>query len=563
MRRIVGIIVGGSLLAGIPTASLAYFAEDTAFTARNAGAASLVRQSELGTVETAIRSALAALEGANANLQYDIDGIRAFYAERGFAPAWIVRGRLSADARAIIARLGEAADDGLDPAAYAPPDPDFGMTASLSADMIAAAEIEMSVAVAAYVREAYAGRLDPRALDPNLDMDRHLPNIAAALADIGAADDGVAALAAYNPQHPGYVALRAALAEARGAPAIARVVIPAGPTLRPGDTDERVGLLRTRLDVATVTTEPSVYDETLVQAVRAFQTRAGLIVDGIIGPNTIGALNGPAVDPVGEIIANMERYRWLPRDLGSYYVQVNIPEYLVRIFDRGEEVWETRVVVGQPANETPVFSDRMEYFVVNPYWNVPPSIVANELLPQLRADPGYFVRGAFDVFYRGNLVDPYSVNWYAVTAGQVSIRQRPGPSNALGQIKFMFPNSHNVYLHDTPSKSLFQRDARAFSHGCVRVMNPMDFAEALLRYEESVSRQSLEAMFGPTERQVNLNHPINVHLTYFTAVFDDAGNLQFKPDIYGHSARVREALGLGDGAAVVAAASGAAGDVGP
>ncbi|MCW5717782.1 MAG: L,D-transpeptidase family protein [Bauldia sp.] len=562
MRRVVGIILGGSLLAGIPTASLAYFGEDAAFATRAAGAASLVRQSELGAVETAIRTALTHLEGENANLQYDIDGIRTFYAERGFAPAWIERGRFSADARAVIARLGEAADDGLDPAAYDTPPANFGAVPNLTVDMIAAAEIEMSIAVAAYVREAYAGRLDPRALDPNLDMDRHLPDIAAALADIGAADDAAAALASYNPTHPAYAALRAALVEARDQPAIERIVIPAGPTLRPGDSDNRVALLRTRLEVVTVSDDPSVYDETLVAAVRSFQTRAGLIVDGIIGPNTLGALNGPAVDPVAEIIANMERYRWLPRDLGDYYVQVNIPEYLVRIFDQGEEVYETRVVVGQPANETPVFSDRMEYFVVNPYWHVPASIVANELLPQLRADPGYFVRGAFDVFYRGTLVDPYAVNWYAVTAGQVGIRQRPGPSNALGQIKFMFPNSHNVYLHDTPSKSLFQRDARAFSHGCVRVMNPMDFAEALLRHEEEVSRQSLEAMFGPTERQVSLNHPINVHLTYFTAVFDEAGNLQFKPDIYGHSARVREALGLGGGAAVLAQASGV-GDVGP
>jgi len=562
MRRFIGIILGGSLLAGVPTVSFAYFAEDATFTTRAAGAASLLRQSELGTVESAIRSALADLEGANANLQYDIDGIRTFYAERAFAPLWIERGRFSADARAVIARLGEAADDGLDPTAFAAPPANFGAVPNLTAEMIAATEIQMSVAVAAYVREAYAGRLDPRALDPNLDVARHLPDIAVALADIGGADDAAAALASYNPTHPAYQALRAALVDARDEPAIERIVIPAGPTIRPGDVDTRVALLRTRLDVVTVGDTPSVYDETLVDAVRTFQTQAGLIVDGIIGPNTLGALNGPEVDPVAEIVANMEMYRWLPRDLGNYYVQVNIPEYLVRIFDEGEEVYETRVVVGQPANETPVFSDRMEYFVVNPYWNVPPSIVANELLPQLRADPGYFVRGAFDVFYRGTLVDPYAVNWYAVTAGQVGIRQRPGPSNALGQIKFMFPNSHNVYLHDTPSKSLFQRDARAFSHGCVRVLNPMDFAEALLRHEEDVTRRSLEAMFGPTERQVSLNHPINVHLTYFTAVFDEAGNLLFKPDIYGHTARVRDALGLDAGDAVIAQAGGA-GDVGP
>jgi murein L,D-transpeptidase YcbB/YkuD len=221
---------------------------------------------------------------------------------------------------------------------------------------------------------------------------------------------------------------------------------------------------------------------------------------------------------------------------------------MVRIFRDGAVAHQTRVVVGLPTNQTPVFSDQIDHMMVNPYWNVPASIVAAELLPQIRRDPAYFERNGFDIWLRWEgqtySVTPYEVNWAMVQPTQVSFRQRPGPANALGQIKFMFPNSHDVYLHDTPSKSLFQRDARAFSHGCIRVLNPMEFADALLIEDPTLDAAGLEAMFGPNETRVDIAAPIPVHLAYFTAIIDAGGNLRFLNDVYGHSARVRAALGL-------------------
>ncbi len=569
MRRgVFGLALAGAVqLAVLASGAAAYVAEGPVFPQLGGAAATLARQTELGPVALALQRALGALDRSTVNAAHDADGILAFYEERRFLPVWVTPDGLTARAIAIVARLAEADLDGLDPAAYATPALNFG--AGATAEAIAAADLRLTRAVAAYIREAYAGRLDPRTVSPNIDIRPHLPDTHAALADVATALSPVGALESYNPTHAGYLALRDELlrlrVEAR-AEAQIRIVVPAGPTLRPGDVDERVTLLRARLELSAPSEKPAIYDDNLVSAVRAFQTTAGLVVDGIVGPSTLNALNGPDVDPVSEVIANMERWRWMPGDLGPYYVQVNVPEFMVRIIDNGEPVHETRVVVGQPANQTPIFSDRIEHIIVNPYWNVPASIAANELLPLIRRDPGYFVRNGFDVMYnpggRSYAVDPFRVNWARVEPGQVAFRQRPGHANALGQIKFMFPNAHNVYLHDTPAKDLFRRDARAFSHGCVRVMNPIEFANALLSKEPDWNAERLPELFGDTERQVNLARSIPVHITYFTAIVTE-GILVFRPDIYGHSAAVIQALHLAGADLVAAAAPGTAADLGP
>lgn len=570
-RSLIGLALGSTVLVAVnATGAAAYYAESETFTVRAAGAASVVRQGELGTLELAIRGVLDGIDVSGRNLQYDVTGVVAFYQERSFAPLWITDGVFTDAAEAVIARIAGAAADGLDPASYRLPAADFGMAGNPTPAQIATAEVQLSIAVAAYARDAYAGRLDPRALDENLDITPHLPDIVAALVTVGGAVDPAAALESFNPTHAGYLALREQLALLRAAEPVERITVPTGPTLRPGTVDERVPLLRVRLEVPAPTepdANPSVYDETLVAAVRSFQTQAGLIVDGVLGPNTLNALNGPNVDPVAEIIANMERWRWMPRDLGSFYVLVNVPEYMVRIIDNGEVAHETRVVVGTVAHETPIFFDEIETIAVNPYWNVPASIANNELLPQIRSDPGYFVRNGFDIWVRVDgrtyNVEPNQVNWYAVEPGQVSFRQRPGPANALGQIKFLFPNSHNVYLHDTPSRSLFQRDARAFSHGCIRVMNPMEFGDALLAHQAGLTGQDIRALIGAAEQQVSVPTHIPVYIAYFTATVDN-GELHLRQDIYGHSARVRAALNLGtDAVAVADAAPGVGVDLGP
>ncbi len=553
IARALGAVLGGGLIAVLSTSgAAAYFADGPDFALRG-GAASLTLQAELGPVEFAIRNQLADLTGDSQLTQRDADGVIAFYEARGYQAAWTADGTLTDRAIALIDRIAAADTDGLDPLAYDTPRVDLGERVPMTAAETAAAEIQMSMAVAAYTREAYAGRLDPRTIGPagteDIDIRPHYPDTVAALNSIATDEDAVATLEGYNPQQAGYVALRAELARLRAEKTVAEVVVPPGPTLRVGDEDPRVALLRERLDLPVPSDESAnLFDDVVLTAVREFQGNAGLVADGIVGPNTLGALNGPNVDPVGEIIANMERWRWLPRDLGDYYVMVNIPEFMVRIVSNGDVIHETRVVVGQTTHRTPVFSDEMETIVVNPYWYVPASIVAAEYMPVLRADPGYFNRNGYDVFlyYNGaaHLVDPTQIAWGQVSASQVSMRQRPGPGNALGQIKFLFPNSHAVYLHDTPSKSLFQYDVRAYSHGCVRVMNPMDFAEALLSRDPNLGVAQLQALFGDQERSVNLDQHIPINIVYFTAVVDENGTVQFKNDIYGYSAIVRDRLGL-------------------
>jgi murein L,D-transpeptidase YcbB/YkuD len=229
---------------------------------------------------------------------------------------------------------------------------------------------------------------------------------------------------------------------------------------------------------------------------------------------------------------------------------VNVPEFLARVVDDGNVIHETRVIVGKPTNRTPTFSNTMTHLIVNPYWNVPVSIVRNEMLPEIRANPyGYFARHGYQVFAniggRMRQVRPSSVNWYAVGARSVRIRQVPGAHNALGRIKFMFPNQHSVYMHDTPTKSLFARDRRAFSHGCVRVQNPLEFADAILPFAAPDWNSSrLKRLFGGRERRVNLDNPIPVHLAYFTATVDADGKLNHFEDIYGYDGKMTAFLGF-------------------
>jgi L,D-transpeptidase YcbB len=245
----------------------------------------------------------------------------------------------------------------------------------------------------------------------------------------------------------------------------------------------------------------------------------------------------------GDIIANMERWRWLPRDLGASYILVNIPEYQLRMVRNGFEVLQTRVIVGKTETPTPIFSGDMDHLIVNPYWNIPPSIALKEMLPKLQSDPYALQQKGFEIVKRGRVVDPATIDWSAGVKN-ITIRQPPGERNALGFIKFMFPNDHAVYLHDTPSRGLFSNSERAFSHGCIRVQNPFKLAEMVLKLEHGISEHRLQSMAGGQERYFNLQTKLPVHLSYFTSFVDDYGQLQSRPDIYGLSKRVRVALGL-------------------
>ncbi|WP_249690609.1 L,D-transpeptidase family protein [Stappia sp. WLB 29] len=486
-----------------------------------------------------------------------------FYAARGHELLWIADGVPTVEARRLVARLAQADRDGLKPADYALP-ADLAHSAGRMDEARAARfEALLSAAALAYADHAQAGRVQPVSLSKNVTLEPVHPEPQEVLAALAASADPAAVLEGYNPPQPGFAALRAALAEIRARDEDETPpMVPDGATLKEGMRDARVAVLRARLgltseraveaeaaadavaDQASEASAEELFDARVKEAVLAFQRENGLHADGVVGPRTLLALNAVSDDGMAEsdIVANMERWRWMPRDLGAFHIFVNIPEFKARLFRDGAQVYETRVVVGKPSNQTPVFSDVMDHVIVNPYWNVPYSIASEELLPSIMSDPGYLSQRNYEVLAGGRVVDPSSVDWSGVNLNKVRIRQRPGGGNALGQIKFMFPNRHAVYLHDTPSKSLFARSARAFSHGCVRVQDPFDFADALLQMDSEWTAARLKSMVGGQEKRADLTRPVPVHLAYFTAFVDENGKLQRRPDIYGHNATLTKAL---------------------
>jgi murein L,D-transpeptidase YcbB/YkuD len=463
-----------------------------------------------------------------------------FYGGRGFEPLWITE----ADDSWLVSTRSEslrdtfvgAADLGLDPADYVLPEPRIS-----SAEDAVAYELAVTSTALRFGSDNYGGRLEPRKVSPNLDMPRLQPNYADLLA-IFSQDEPGAALAALAPQDPEFQALLGLLREFKAPAPLAQIV--AGKSIKPGETDDRVPILRQRLGHSPTTQSPTLYDETLVEAVRSFQTGAGLAPDGIIGNATREALNRAGQITREQILVNLEKWRWLPRERGDYRVEVNIPEYRLWVRRSGETVHETRVVVGTPTNQTPVFYDLIRHVVVNPYWNVPVSIARGEIGPQVRRDPGYLARREFELLNAGQVIDPWAIDWASVAPGSFpfAIRQKPGPKNALGQVKFLFPNKHDVYLHDTPEKSLFSRDLRAYSHGCVRVENPFEFAGALLANEPGLGKGELIASFGPKERWFNLEVKVPVYLTYLTLRVDADGTVRSFADIYGHDEEIAKAI---------------------
>ena len=499
--------------------------------------------------------------------------VEAFYRQRDHEPLFLAGGQLSRQGAAVLHLFEQAEDYGLNPL-------DFENAAFIeegehAADARAAAraDIAMTLWAVRYARHAMTGRVNPASIAADIDLARNLVDPASVLPALLAARDMAQALLDYHPPHAQFTALRLELARLRqGSQQDHHEPIAEGGTLRLGDRDPRVRQLRDRLGLPdpittssithnTATSAPSrtdpvdieaadapdpdQFDAALDTAIRQFQSDHYLSADGIVGPATFAALNEQTGDLVPHIIANMERWRWMPRDLGPFHVLANIPEYRLWVVREGAPIFTTRTVVGQNRHRTAIFSDEMEYLAVNPYWNVPSSIARNELLPRILQDPGYLVRSNYDVLSNGAVVDPYAVNWQvAAQQGLPRIRQRPGSGNALGEIKFMFPNGHAIYFHDTPSRGLFARDQRAFSHGCVRVMDPWAFAEALLTNEPDWDIARLRSLRGPAERNMILSSHIPVHLTYFTARVDEDGRLIMARDRYGHHARVMQALGF-------------------
>jgi len=449
--------------------------------------------------------------------------VEAFYAARSYAPLWVEDGAESARARAAATFLAGVDDDGLDPGDY--PVPSF---ANADPAALAEAELKFTASLLTYAKHAEMGRVHYSRVSADILYDQVAPEPAAVLAKLAEAGNIGEALDSFNPPQAGFQALKAKLAEIHGHNGQGQNRIAAGPPLKVGADDPRVPALRDRLGVAE--TDDMVYDKALAEAVKKFQRQHGLPATGLLNNAVIDALNGPThrERDAEIIIANMERWRWLPRDLGKAYVMVNIPDYTLKVVDQGDTVWTTKIVAGKPGEKaTPLLSETMKYITVNPTWNVPPSIINNEYLPALAQDP--------------TVLDRMGLKMERNRDGSVHIYQPPGAANALGRIRFNFPNKFMVYQHDTPDKNLFALDKRAFSHGCMRVQNPDKYAEVLLHIanpRDGYTADRIRRMYGSSERDITFNTPIPVHLTYQTAFVNDAGRLEFREDVYGRDSRL-------------------------
>ncbi len=487
-----------------------------------------------------------------------------FYAARAFRPAWSDDRGLLPAARELVAVLADAASDGLRPESYevtalqsalARITARQGVSGEASAEGLANLDLMLTNGFLRYASHMLRGRVHPETpygQAPGIPQGGGPEQVLAAAVDSGHVRE---ALASLRPSQPGYRRLRAALARYRAlAGRGGYPVVPAGPKLEPGDHDARVPVLRRRLILSGDLTagpvaDTDLFDAQLDQAVRRFQGRHGLLADGIVGSGTTRALNVPAAERMRQIEENMERWRWLPPNLGDRYILVNIPSFGLELFDSGKRVMTMKVIVGKPYLSTPVFNARMTYMVLNPRWLVPRSIAIKEILPALRRDPGYLDRENLRVFEGSGPgrreVDPETIDWHEVSPRHFpyQFRQDPGPKNPLGRLKFIFPNPFDVYLHDTPSRGLFARAVRGFSHGCIRIEKAIDLADYLLKDNENWNRERLLAATDfSRERTVTLPHPISVEIVYFTAWVDEDGTVNFRDDIYGRDKELAETL---------------------
>jgi L,D-transpeptidase YcbB len=426
----------------------------------------------------------------------DRSAVAAYYGEADSAIIWVADNRLTPRAISAIEEMRRAADWGLTPTSFDTPDKNETLA---TPEAQAAAEMRISLAALKYARHARGGRIDLGVLGRSIDQKPPVLEPRTVLTRIATASDAAAYLRGLHPKHPQFEKLRQALLTARKTPASA---------------------------------EPA--SEPASKSVRAV-TRAKPLHS----------------DATQHILVNMERWRWLPEDLGSFHVWDNIPEYRMRVMKDGKVAHTETIIVGKPSTPTPIFSADMKYVIFHPTWGVPDSIKVNEIAPSLRrsssfwggSDPAILRRHDLRVSYNGRPVDPSSVDWGTVDVRNFQFTQPPSSMNVLGVVKFRFPNKHDVYMHDTPERDLFSRTDKAFSHGCMRVKNPRRLAEVLLAEDKGWSSAQVgNAIAGGATQEVTLAKQIPVHVTYFTAVVDDDGQLKTYGDIYGHDSRVSAAL---------------------
>jgi murein L,D-transpeptidase YcbB/YkuD len=477
--------------------------------------------------------------------------VEAVYVARDFAPIWLDGEAARDNAHALARTLKRADEHGLRPEDYLAP------IRRAATEGPAAAEIALSRTLVRYGRDLVHGRVEPDLVEAEILIARD-PFDARAVLDRMSRGAEIEALAREMARsHPGYERLRRGLLRLRSAATAGPwPTLPPGPTLEVGMRDPAVPVLRRQLrrlgDLPAADDrqmDAALFDDAVRGATVRFQTRHGLEPDGRAGHRTREALNVPLERRIEQVALNLERLRWINGDLGRRHVTVNLADFSLQVIEEGRPLFETRVVVGAPYHRTPVFSGTMTYVEINPYWNVPPGIARDELLPKIRDDPTWLVREEMEVLsdwsHEAQIIDPSVVDWRSIDPEVLAFkfRQKPGAKNALGRIKFMFPNRYDVYLHDTPARGLFSRPVRSFSHGCIRVEQPETLASILLGKNRAWGPAAIDAAIASGERQViRLEEPVPVHLTYLTSWVDRSGTLHFRNDIYDRDRRLAEAL---------------------
>ena len=488
---------------------------------------------------------------------YSVVLVQSFYKGRNYRPAWSRDGHLL-QADSLIRAVQEAYGDGLTPDYY-----HLGPIKSLvdrakkhlSAPIqIANLDILLTDAFLTLGCHLSGGCVDPVTIESRWFAKRGEVDVPSVLEQAVRKKQIREALMRLRPEQGSYAKLRQALARYRalsstgGWPQVA-----AGPPLKKDSASYRVVELRRRLAAsgdldANDPEQENLFDDQLEQAVIFFQKRHGLKADGVVGPVTLNALNVPLKQRIRQMELNLERLRWILGNPEQRSIVVNIANFELDVIENGKAILSMKVVVGKPYLRTPVFTAKLSYLVINPSWNVPDSIARKEIIEKIRKDPHYLAKQNIEVLRgwgsREEEINPETIDWSKITPKNLSyrFRQKPGLLNALGRIKFMLPNKFDVYLHDTPARSLFSQQVRTFSHGCTRIEKPIELAEYLLRDAGWTREKILDSIAKGKERKVSIPHPLNVNFLYLTAWVDQEGTLQFRNDIYGRDKRLEKAL---------------------
>ncbi len=502
------------------------------------------------------------LAGVKMSATPDVAKALEAYYNAGGQPIWVSNGDLNERASAVLAFFETVGDSGLNPGDYSISAPSQDVTASISSEPQAQVqnaalaqeqnippammqfELALSAKVLAYVQDTARGRVDPNKLSGYHDFKRKTVNLAPVLKLASMSPDVAAYLRSREPSNPEYQALKAELAKLRNEDKDAgnKPVVPGDLVLKPGENNVEMATVVKAIEHRSSTglktdhaatlagyQQTSEYTPELVDLVKAFQSENGLKADGVIGRATVRAMTGDSNEAkIAKLEVAMEQVRWLPADLGDRFVFINQPAFMAYYHNEGKEDFGMKVVIGSKANQTYFFQDEIQTVEFNPYWGVPQSIIINEMLPKLRNDPSYLDRLGYEVSVNGRPVSSSSVNWYGSTQS-VSVRQPPSSDNALGDLKILFPNAHAIYMHDTPAKSFFNRDMRALSHGCIRLVDPRRMAAAVLGTSlDNVNKQ----IAAGENRAVQVPAKIPVYVAYFTAWPDKDGKVQYFDDVY-------------------------------